>query len=463
MLVSIGNTIDVAQASPAVWDWCKENLVVANPEYSKKLRMGFWLGDTPKELRLYEIHREILSLPYGTLTRVLPLLKQGRGISTRFENDTRVDYKGKIDLYDFQETAVEQMISHYHGLLQSPAGSGKTTMGLEIVFRLKKPALWLTHTKDLLNQSRKRALQFIDKSLIGTITEGKVDISRGITFATVQTMSRLDLPRYQNMWDVIIVDEAHRCSGSPTAVTQFYKVVNNLAARYKYGLSATVHRSDGLIKATYALLGEVVHEVTDEEVGDKIMQVGIKPVDTGVEISRECLNPDGTLNYTELITYLAQHEDRNKLIVSQIAQNSPYSSLVLSDRLVHLSALMEGLPADLRSLAVMIDGSMTTKAQKAERAKALEDMRTGKKRFLFATYNLAKEGLDIPRLVRLYMATPQKDFAIITQSIGRIARAHDKKADPVCYDFVDDMGYTQRAFKKRMTTYRKNGCYLVED
>ncbi len=90
-------------------------------------------------------------------------------------------------------------------------------------------------------------------------------------------------------------------------------------------------------------------------------------------------------------------------------------------------------------------------------------MRTGKKKYLFATYSLAKEGLDIPCLERLYMATPQKDYAIITQSIGRIARTCEGKADPICYDFVDDMPYLVRAYKKRWTTYRKNNCYSVVD
>lgn len=41
----------------------------------------------------------------------------------------------------------------------------------------------------------------------GTITEGKVNIGKGITFATIQTMCKLDLSRYKDFWDVIIVDE----------------------------------------------------------------------------------------------------------------------------------------------------------------------------------------------------------------------------------------------------------------
>ena len=41
----------------------------------------------------------------------------------------------------------------------------------------------------------------MDKSLIGTITEGKVDIGTGVTFATIQTMCKLDLVLYKNVWE----------------------------------------------------------------------------------------------------------------------------------------------------------------------------------------------------------------------------------------------------------------------
>ena len=123
---------------------------------------------------------------------------------------------------------------------------------------------------------------------------------------------------------------------------------------------------------------------------------------------------------------------------------------------------MNKLPDDMKSDAVMVSGKMTTKKGKAEREQAIADMRSGAKKYLFATYSLAKEGLDIPCLERLYMATPQKDYAVITQSIGRIARTSRGKADPVCYDFVDDIQYLVKAYKKRCTTYRKNGCYFVE-
>ena len=301
------------------------------------------------------------------------------------------------------------------------------------------------------------------KSLIGTITDGKVNVGAGITFATIQTMCRLDLAQYKDLWDVIIVDECHRCAGTPTAVTQFSKVLNSLSARHKYGLSATVHRSDGMIQATYALLGHVVYTVPDEAVKDKIMQVGIKPLGTGIKMTSYCLNPDGTLNYTKLINFLCDNPDRNDYIVNWIVAESAHPCLILSDRLCHLEAMMTRLPRSMREMSVMISGKMTTKKGKAEREQAIEDMRTGRKRYLFATYSLAKEGLDIPCLERLFLTTPQKDYAVITQSIGRIARTCKGKQPPIAFDFVDSINYLQKSYKKRCSTYNKNGCYYVED
>ena len=151
------------------------------------------------------------------------------------------------------------------------------------------------------------------------------------------------------------------------------------------------------------------------------------------------------------------------MIVGDLIQNSNHFNLILSDRLAHLKYLMNHLPKDLREQAVMVDGKMTSKKAKALREQAIEDMRQGKKRYLFATYSLAKEGLDIPRLDRLYLTTPQKDYAVITQSIGRIARTFEGKGEPIAYDYVDNgIQYLIRSYKKRCTTYRKCGCKFIE-
>ena len=460
MQVTVSNNIVVKEPSDEIIKWCKTHLILDNPEYAKKVRMGFWVGNTPKKLYLYEVHGENLMLPYGTLKEITPML-DGSSITSNFIEPVSINYGEHIPLYPYQEKAVKMAKQGLYGILQSKAGSGKTQMGIALIKEYGRRALWVTHTADLLRQSRDRALQYMDKDLLGTITEGKVNIGKGVTFATVQTLSKLDLSLYKDIWDVIIVDECHRACSSPTQVSMFGKVLNSLSARHKYGLSATVHRADGMIQATYALLGQVVYSVPDEAIADKVMQVGILPVGTGVKISRECLNTDGTINYAKLINYLCECFTRNIIIRDSIIKEQDKSCLVLSDRLSHLETLINLLPPKLKDKAVMISGKMTTKKGKAEREQAIEDMRTGKKKYLFATFSLAKEGLDIPCLERLFLTTPQKDFAVITQSIGRVARVFVGKADPVVYDFVDDIGFLARSYKKRCTSYKKNNCYFV--
>lgn len=456
MNITISNNIVVENPTTGLINWCKANLRLSNPEYAKKARMGFWIGDTAKTISLYETRGDNLILPYGAIDLIPPELLDESEIIHDFSNDESIDYNAKIPLRNYQERAVNNMLIAGHGILQAPAGSGKSRCGIALLTKWKTKSLWLCHTKDLINQARTMAEEFIDKDLIGTITEGKVNIGKGVTFATVQTMCKLDLSQYKDLWGTILVDECHRVSGAPTRITQYQKVLNNLSARHKYGLSATVHRADGLEQCMFSLVGKVAYRVPDEAVAENIMRVGIKPLETGIEISRETLNTDGTINYARLINYLTQNDNRNRIISENIEERP---SLILSERVTQLKLLLNMLPKDMRDKAVMITG----KSKKAEREKALDDMRTGRKKYLFATYQLAKEGLDIPCLERLYMASPVKDYAVVTQAIGRIARTCERKAEPICYDFVDNIGYCIKAYKQRARTYKKNNCYFVEE
>ena len=460
MVVEIGSEIRIKNASKELNVWAQENLIIPNPQYRERERRGLWVGNTPKYLWLYRVDSSDLIVPTGVGKQVRQFLSERDQISVQLADNDILEYKGNIPLYDYQKTAVEAMRRTSCGILQSPCGSGKTQMGIALAAVLKRKVLWVTHTQDLLTQSFARAEQYFPAETLGTITDGKVRLGSHMTFATVQTLSKLDLTQYRDAWDVVIVDECHRLAGSPTQVTMFYKVMNSLAARYKYGLSATVHRSEGMIKSTFAVLGPVVYQVPDEAVADKIMKVRICRRDTGLAINRSCLDTDGTLVYNELLSYLGESRERNELIVKDLISQAGHSCLVLASRLEQLRNIRNMLPEELREVSAMIDGSMTSKRGKAEREAAIEDMRTGRKRILFASFGLAKEGLDIPRLDRLYLVSPQKDYAVVTQSIGRIARKADGKTDAVCYDYVDDIQFCENQFKRRKTHYRKAGCIL---
>ena len=458
MELIISNEITIIDPTDEVRQWIYEKLRVPNPEYANKVKLGLWIGNTPQELKLYRMSGDSIIIPYGVLKSLFhafPELRTEKN-DCKFAENKPVNYNADIKLYDYQENAVSSLIQSEGGILQSKAGSGKTRMGIATICRMGKKTLWLTHTNELLNQSYNAAAEFIGKKLLGKITAGKMQIADGITFATVQTLSKADLNALRYEWDMIVVDECHRASMSVTRATMFSKVLNNLAARYKYGLSATLHRADGLILCTYALLGGVAHTVPDSVVNT--MQVRIERKDTGVKISRACLDTDGTLVYAKLINYLAEHKRRNLIISDDLFKLSEqgHSIILLSDRVEHLNELYRLLPTEQQNDAVILHG----KVKKTDRELALEQMRNKEKHILLATYQLAKEGLDVPCLDRLLLATPVKDYAIVVQSVGRIARVCDGKGEPVVYDYVDDIGFLQGMWKKRCTSYRKDGCVL---
>ena len=461
MNVKIANRIFIEDPTPEIKEWAKSELCFPNPEFENRQRMGYWTGKTPRELRLYEWDGNTLIIPFGVCREIMPLLR-GHRIYCDFRQDNVIAYGGEnIPLYDYQRDAVAKMIEAKYGILKSKPGSGKTQMGIALIKAHRRRALWLCHTADLLKQSIDRAKQYMDLDMIGTITEGKVNVGVGVTFATVQTMANLELQQYRDYWDVIIVDECHRVSASASTFTRYEKVLNHLAARHKFGLSATPNRSDGLIKATFAMLGNVAYEVPDAAVADRTMNVKIRRIDTEMELTDDCLNDDGTINYTNLIGTMATDCDRNKLIAKCIMDCKGHSCLVLSDRLNQLELIRKMLPYEMQEQSAFINGQMQSKKAKAEREQALEDMRTGKLKYLFASYSLAKEGLDVPRLDRLFLASPVKYSAVIEQAVGRIQRTFEGKETPVCYDFVDvEIGFCQGAWKKRCTSYRRIGAEI---
>jgi superfamily II DNA or RNA helicase len=453
MFFTIDNEIKISYPTPEVLKSIKRDLTFANPDYVNRKRMGKWTGNVPREICLYrEEGDDYVYVPFGYMYALQGFMRKDNCYSwLKFQ--PRVDYKCTIELRGYQEKAVTNMLRHPYGILQSRPASGKTIMGIAMIARRGRKALWLAHTKDLVDQAYTQAKKYLDKSLLTVSTEGRVKIGNGITFATVQTMANFaGLERYKNYFDIVIVDECHRVCTSATSVGMFYKVVNTLAAPYKYGLSATVHRADGMIGATFAILGNVTYEVPFEDIEHQVMPVSVEAIYTNVGYNDCFLDADGTMVYTKYITYLAENVHRNNIAASMLAYET-HPTLVLTDRLSQSEALFKMIG---REDARVITG----KTKREVRQAALEDMREGRANILFASYNLAKEGLDIPRLSRLYMLTPHRDSAVIEQAIGRIARVHPDKTDAIAYDFVDNTIYAQKCFKRRLRIYRKIGCEI---
>ena len=463
MKIRISNRLIISDPTPAVKAYCDKNLILDNPDYYKKERMGLFTGKTPKHLWLFEVMGDDIWMPFGCFQDIWKIHPVKEDYSLEICPTERREYESHINLYPYQETAVQAAIKVKNGVLVMPCSSGKTQCGLEIIARIGGRALWLTHTQDLLNQSKGRAESVLAQGGYGTITDGKVNVGTHITFALVQTLAkRIDILNFKDQFDVIIVDECQHAAGSPTKVTQFYKVISRLSARYKIGLTATPKRADGLQAAMFALLGPKFHEVTREEVAHTTCPVKVSVIQTGWMPDYDAvLMGDGMIDYNKVIDAMIHDDDRYGVVFSQITKLHG-STIVLANRVEYLQRMCDDYTRGQWGSAVCISGQGQSKKAKAERKTALEALNNGELDCVFATYQLAKEGLDVPNLRYVVFSTPEQDETTVVQSVGRVGRKAEGKEYGTVIDFVDLFGMYQGYFKKRKKYYKKIEAEVIE-
>ena len=465
MRVSVSNKIYAQMATESVFEWCRENLEFPNPEYAKKREMGKWLGDTQPTIVLWEKRGNTAILPYGCLAQFMQdfCVAADEIVIPEKDEYSQIKYESNIELFDYQKKAVEE-IKRKSGVLVMPCGSGKTQTALQIAAIYGKRTLWLTHTQELLNQSMDRALACFDipEEKMGTITAGKVNVGEAITFATVQTMSSVDLTPYREYWDVVIVDECHKAVGTPTKMMMFYKVVSQLTAQIKLGLTATPKRNDGLERCMYALLGPKLYEVPESAVAANTVPINVfMKQDNSYNIDVEYIcNPDGTINYNAVMDTLCKCQTRNRMIAETVnsVNSSGYTCLVLSDRVSHLKDLREIIGEDYTRQLWAVSAS---KKARQFRKECIQLLKEKKIRCLFATYQLAKEGLDIPSLDCVVFATPKKDPITIVQSCGRVGRKAPGKEFGTVIDIVDTEFPIFEGYAKKRKNIYKNKKYFI--
>ena len=459
MKIYIDSEIKIHEPSKEILQYCKDNLTIKNPEIQKKQAMGFWTGNLPKEIKMYSRNANNIIIPLGCIDDIWQIYPNKNDYTINFGTHEKLEFPdNKLKPYDYQERAIQAMIKSKRGILQAKCGSGKSIMALEIIRRIGYKALIICHTKELLNQFKDYLVNDfgLQKGEYGIIASGKVEIGSLVTIALRQTLVNIDLLKYKFEWGTIIVDECHNIAGNVAYVSQYQKILSNLASQYRYGLSATPFRADGLTKCMYSIINKVKYTIEEDEIADKIIKAKVQPIYTDFEIPEFAKYTDGTLDYVKLPTALAEDKNRNKLILDLLKENKNNYCIILSDRLVGLQLLHEQLGEGL-----IIDGSKNTKKAKQEREEAIEKMRNKKEHYLFATLQLAREGLDIKPLNRLFLIAPTKNKAVLIQAVGRIERKDTEKDTPIVYDFVDADIYYQKAFKQRKTIYKKNGNIII--
>ena len=123
MELIISNEITIKDPTQEVRQWIYEKLRVPNPEYANKVKLGLWVGNTPRDLCLYRNSGDNIIVPYGVGTSLFYAFPELEYEYARcyFAENKPVNYNADIKLYDYQENAVNSLIKAQGGILQSKA------------------------------------------------------------------------------------------------------------------------------------------------------------------------------------------------------------------------------------------------------------------------------------------------------------------------------------------------------
>jgi len=349
-------------------------------------------------------------------------------------------FNGKLRDETHQNDALGAALKAGHGVLSLPCGFGKTTVSLAIACKLGYRTMIVVHKEFLANQWRERIQQFCPGASIGIVQQDKKETECDFVIAMLQSLS---LKEYSfsdfDSIGTLIVDEAHHICAKVFSQSLF-----KMCPKHVFGLSATPTRKDGLTKVLHWFMGPTFFEAERKNQE----QVEVFPIEYKCDRFQDpppCTR-FGKLSLATMITELTEDRGRNIVILKLVKDivKTTRQVLVLSDRRHHCEVMHQSF----KKTSGLYMGGM----------KEAELTESSKKQIIFATFSQAHEGLDIPTLDTVILATPKSD---IVQSIGRIMReTKGKKNNPHIYDIFDQWSICHAMYKKRLKVYKQGGFHI---
>ena len=420
-------------------------------------KVGDHPGDPPSPIKLYEEHDDRIGIARQYF------FQKSRGdadVELRVSTGTKSLWPGPVlfagDLRDEQERGVATIVKAFYGgklggILRAPCGFGKTVVACAIASRLNVPTLVVVHKEFLMNQWRDRIVEFLPEAQIGRVQQDTCEFAgKHIVLAMVHSLASRDYGEtFYNWPGLIIVDETHRIGASTWA-----PVPSKFPAKWRLGITATPRRKDGADNVFTYQIGKVVFAAKEEQLQARVRRVW----STFKLVKTPRFNPN-LAPRSLLIRFLCSSEPRNRMIIEQmiLALKADRTVLVLSERLNHLDTLNAMLfrmwgedDGPVPGVGFYVGGMSENALSESSRM-----------RCIFATKQMASEGLDIPQLDTLVLATPMSD---IEQARGRILRPLysdgrlGEKKTPIILDIRDDrVKKFQKLGESRDRQYRKLG------
>ena len=359
-------------------------------------------------------------------------------------------------LRDIQQEPVDAFIDNVinkkklGGIISVPCGFGKTIMAIYIACYFKKKTLFISH-KDFLNEQFINSIKlFVPNAKIGKIKQNIIDIeNKDIVIATLQSLA---LRNYDNdifnEFGLVIIDECHHIASEV-----FSRAFRKMNIRITLGLSATLNRKDGLRKVFEWYLGKSVYKIKQNNTDCNMIVNLHKYFVHDLNYSYVKMMYNGTPNIVSMVNNICNYKPRTLFIINLLKdillKEPDRKILILSERKNQLKDFEEFISNDnIASYGYYIGGM-----------KMYDLDISATKQIILATYQMSSEGLNIPTLNTVILASPIGD---IQQSVGRILREKktERKYIPLCIDIYDDFSLFKYKGNKRINYYKNNG-YLV--
>lgn len=328
---------------------------------------------------------------------------------------------------------MDSLGTHGGAIVNLFAGGGKTSLAIWIATKLKTKTMILVHKNFLADQFAERIRGHVPTAKVTRIQGDACDTSGDFVIVMIQTLMTRKYPAETfREFGFLVVDECHHAPAE-----SFSQTLVGLAFPAVLGLSATPTRKDGLTRVMHWFLGPTAfaHRRTNQT-NVTVRTVNFKHPSYSMPPP---LNKRGDIDYAGLVTRLVDLPERTAAIADE-AQKLAWTGrrvLVLSHRRGHATAIAEELKSRDVDAATYLGGD-----------KAPPDAIV-----TCATYALAAEGYDDPRLNGLVLATPSSD---VNQACGRVLRGGGGD-DPVIVDVVDHYSLFYSQFVKRTKFYRETG------
>ena len=338
-----------------------------------------------------------------------------------------------------------------NGIICLPCGYGKTFTGIAAALGADTPRtcfLIVVHKEFLADQWTSELKSLVPGIKIGRIQGEKCEIT-GVdcAIAMIQTLCTRHYPVGTfERFGFALFDEVHHLGAE-----HFSQALQQINCRSMLGLTATPKRLDGLSKVFIMHLGPIVYEITRRP-KDEQVKVLCYRYNCSVAAYAEVKKDWAGKNISAcLINSIAEYGPRTRELITWIR---PYMEeedgrrlLILSDRREHLVAFEEGFRAcGFDSIGYYVGGM---------KKKDLEV--SAGCRIILGTFAMASEGMNIPALNTVLLATPKSN---IEQSVGRILRLkpEERTVQPIIMDVLDtEFGECNGQWLKRRKFYRDCG------